>query len=208
MAKIDILKAIAPKSDQLNADDLLTGPRTIRLTGVTENGGDQPISIHFDGDNGRPWKPSKTALRCFAAVWSDDPDKWPGLHCTIYNDENVKWGGVAVGGIRVSHMEGLTKPRELKLTVTRGKKAGTVIQPLIIEKESKADKFRARLFEVAEDAEKSVSEAWGKVPAEMKAELGEALLEQLLAVEAAAAEHRANDPDAAVNALNAEIAGE
>lgn len=202
MAKIDIRKAIAPKSDQLNADDLIAGPRTIRITAVKDTGGEQPIHVHFEGDDNRPWKPAKTALRVLVAIWGDDPDRWVGMSLTIYNDETVKWAGAAVGGIRISHMEGLSKPRTLQLTVTRSKKAGTTIQPLVIERESKADKFRARLFEVAEDAEKSIADAWGKVPGDVKAELGDDLLDQLLAIEAAAQDHRQNDPNVAVDALN------
>ena len=202
MAKIDINKAIAPKSDQLNADDLIGGPRTIRLRDVRDVGGEQPIHIFFDGDNGRPWKPSKTALRCMVAVWGDDTDKWAGMHCTIFNDENVKWAGVPVGGIRISHMEGLSKPRTLMLAVAKSKRAGTTIQPLKVASESKAGKYRARLLEVAEDPELSVQEKWSQVPAEIQEELGADLLDQLLAIEAAAQEHRDKDPDAAANALN------
>lgn len=202
MKTIDITSAIRPKSDQLNADDLLTGPRTIRIRDVQANGGEQPVSIFFDNDDSKPWKPAKSALRVLAAIWGGNAAKWIGMSCTIYNDESVTWAGVAVGGIRVSHMEGLSKPRTLMLTKTRGKKAGVTIQPLVVERESKADKFRARLFEVAEDAEKSVADAWAKVPGDVKAELGKDLLDQLLAIETAAQEHRDTDPNAAVDALN------
>ncbi|MCZ4366652.1 hypothetical protein [Sulfitobacter dubius] len=202
MKTIDITKAISPKSDQLNADDLLVGPRTIRIRDVQVSNGEQPVSIFFDGDDNKPWKPAKSALRVLAAVWGGNAAKWIGMHCTLFNDESVTWAGVAVGGIRVSHMEGLSKPRTLNLTKTRGKKAAVTIQPLIIERESKADKFRARLFEVAEDAEKSVADAWAKVPEDVKTELGADLIDQLLEIEKAAQDHRENDPNAAVDALN------
>ncbi|WHZ36534.1 hypothetical protein [Sagittula sp. MA-2] len=203
MKTIDVLGTIKPKSDQLNADDLLAGPQTIRIRDIKVAEGDQqPLHIFFEGDDGRPWKPALTARRVLIAIWGGDASKWIGMSCTIFNDESVKWAGAAVGGIRISHMEGLSKPRTLQLTTTRGKRAGTTIQPLAIERESKADKFRARLFEVAEDAEKSVAEAWAKVPGDVKAALGEDLLDQLLAIEAAAHDHRENDPSAAVDALN------
>lgn len=130
----DVTNAIAPKSDQLNADDLLTGPRTIRITSVDlKEGTEQPISISFDGDNGRPWRPAKTAARCLASIWGANAAQWVGMHCTIYNDPTVTWAGAAVGGIRVSHMEGLDKPRQLQLTKTRGKKGTVTIQPLVME---------------------------------------------------------------------------
>ncbi|MGR3315417.1 hypothetical protein [Roseovarius indicus] len=205
---IDITSAIRPKSDQLNADDLLTGPRTIRIRDVQVSTGEQPVSIFYDGDDGRPWKPAKSALRVLAAIWGPNAAKWIGMSCTLYNDEAVTWAGVAVGGIRVSHMEGLSKPRTLQLTKTRGKKAAVTIQPLTVEKASKLDKFRARLFQVAEDPEASVADAWAKIDEAMQSELGADLLDQLLAIEAAAQEHRATDPNAAVDALNDAIGGQ
>lgn len=133
---LDVTKAIEPKSDQLNADDLLTGPRTIRIRDVKVAAGqEQPVWIYFDGDNNKPWKPCKSATRALASIWGPDASKWIGLHCTIYCDPDVTWGGMKVGGIRVSHMEGLTEPRTLMLTKTRGKKGATVIKPLVLEKQ-------------------------------------------------------------------------
>jgi len=128
----DVTQAIAPKSDQMNADDLLQ-PRTIRITEVSVQATpEQPIAVRFDGDSGRPWKPCKTAARCLATIWGTNSAQWIGLHCTIYNDPTVTWAGAAVGGIRVSHMEGIDKPRTLQLTKTRGKKGAVTIQPLIL----------------------------------------------------------------------------
>lgn len=132
---LDVTAAIQPKSDQLNADSLLTGPRTIKLRDVKVNptAPEQPIWIYFEGDDNKPWKPCKTAVRCLAAIWGPDAKQWIGMSCTIYNDATVTWGGAAVGGIRVSHMEGLTQPRSLMVTKTRGKKAPIVIKPLEVK---------------------------------------------------------------------------
>lgn len=206
MTTIDITRAMAPKSDQLNADDLLGGPRTIRIRDVQVTTGEQPVSVYFDGDDNRPWKPSKTAMRCLASIWGANAAKWIGMHVTLYNDESVTWAGAAVGGIRVSAIEGISSPRTLQLTKTRGKKVGVTIQPLEVKRDgSKADRYRERLYAVAEDPEKSVEEAWGKVPEEVQAELGADLLSQLIAIETAAREHRENDPDAVADALNASL---
>lgn len=126
----DVTKAIAPKSDQLNADSLITGPMTIRIRDVKVSEGEQPIWVHFDGDDNKPWKPCKTAARCLASIWGPNAAQWVGMHCTIYNDPTVTWAGAAVGGIRVSHMEGIDKPRTLQLTKTRGKKGAVTVKPL------------------------------------------------------------------------------
>lgn len=147
---LDVSKAIEPKSDQQNADDYLSGPQTVKIVSVDVNStSEQPVHIHLEGKKGKPWKPSKTALRCLAMIWGPDASKWVGLSLTLYNDPEVTWGGMKVGGIRVSHMEGLTQPRTLMLTKTRGKKGATVIKPL----EVKAEPARVRSPEAAPEAQ-------------------------------------------------------
>jgi hypothetical protein len=204
-AHIDITRAMQAKSDQLNAEDLIAGPRTIRVRDVSERDG--KIRVGFDGDEGRPWVLSKTAVRALAACWGTDAAKWVGLHCTVFCDPEVVYGGVKVGGIRVSHVEGITGPRTLMLTVTRGKKKEHVIQPLTVEKKTKADAWKERLFAVASDPNKSVAEAWAKVPQAIRDELGAGLFEQLEGIEMAAQEH-ANSDGAVLDDLNKAITGE
>lgn len=106
----DISAIIAPKSDQLNADDLVTGPRTIRIREVKVLGAgrEQPISVFYEGDNGKPWKPCKIMARLLAGMWSPDTSKWVGRSVQLYRDPDVKWAGAKVGGIRVravSHID-------------------------------------------------------------------------------------------------------
>ena len=142
---MDVTKAIEPRSDQQNADDYMTGPKTVRVKSVdVKNTAEQPVWVYLEGHEGKPWKPSKTALRCLASIWGADASKWAGLSLTLYADPDVTWGGVKVGGIRVSHMEGLDAPRTLMLTKTRGKKGATVIKPLVVEKAKKQDKPAAQ----------------------------------------------------------------
>ena len=66
---VDMSQFVAPKSDQLNADDLIAGPRTIRIRGVrgTENP-EQPVSVYFEGDDGKPYKPCKSMRRVMIAA--------------------------------------------------------------------------------------------------------------------------------------------
>lgn len=132
---MDVTKLIQAKSDQQNAEDYIAGPRTIKIRDVVLNGAaEQKISVFFEGDDNKPWKPCKSAARCLAAIWGADASKWIGLSCTIYCDPTVTWGGAAVGGIRVSHMEGLDRPRPLMLSKARGKKAAVTIHPLKVDK--------------------------------------------------------------------------
>ena len=213
-AHIDITRSLLAKSDQLNAEDLLAGPRTIRISNVNEilekdSKGQMvaKIRIDYDGGEGRPWKLSKTAGRMLAACWGNDAARWIGLSCTVYNDESVVFGGAKVGGIRVSHAEGISAPRNLNLTVTRGKKKEYTIQPLTLEKKTKADAWRERLFAVASDPTKAVAEAWAKVPQAIRDELGAGLFEQLEGIEKAATAHATSD-DTVLDDLNKAITGE
>ena len=53
-----MLDTVIPNSQQLNADDLIGGQsRTIKITNVTIAMGEQPVAIHYEGDNGKPYKP-------------------------------------------------------------------------------------------------------------------------------------------------------
>lgn len=119
---IDVSDTIVAKSDQLNADDLIGGPITVRVVDVNKPGGDQPITIKYEGDNGRPFKPCKTVRRILVKAWGKDASQWKGRLMTLYCDPSVKWGGKAIGGIRVSHLSDIPSDLEISLTETRGSK--------------------------------------------------------------------------------------
>lgn len=130
----DMSKTIEPNSDQLNADDLLTGPRTITITDVkVREGSDQPVSVFYESDNGKPYKPGKSMRRLMIGVWGTDSQRYVGQSLTLFCDPTVTWGNQAVGGIRISHMSGITKSFSIMLTVTRGRKSEYVVQPLSVE---------------------------------------------------------------------------
>lgn len=127
----DMTAIIQPKSDQINADDLLSGPRTIKVTKVDVNPGvEQPCTVHYEGENGRPFKPCKSMARIMVMVWGADSKQYVGKSMTLYHDPEVKWGGMKVGGIRISHMSDMKSNAPLMLTVTRGKKAPYSVKPL------------------------------------------------------------------------------
>lgn len=127
----DMNAAIIPKSDQINADDLIGGPRTIRISGVNISpGADQPVSIKFEGETGKVWRPCKSMSRVLVAAWGADANKYEGRSVTLYRDPTVKWGGMAIGGIRISHMSDIDRQLTLALTETKGKRAPFVVKPL------------------------------------------------------------------------------
>lgn len=127
----DMRATIVPKSDQLNADDLIAGEMTIKITKVDIKGGqEQPVSISFEGDNGKPYKACKSMCRVMVSAWGPDSTKYVGRSMTLYRDQSVKWAGMEVGGIRISHMSDIAGNQTMALTVTRGSKKPYTVKPL------------------------------------------------------------------------------
>lgn len=119
----DLRPTIIPKSDQLNSEQLLTGTMTIRVTGVTvTTSAEQPVTIHYEGDDGRPYKPCKTMRKVLILAWGHDGSAWAGKSMTLFNDPAVKFGGQSVGGIRISHVSHIDRDIAVSLTATKGKK--------------------------------------------------------------------------------------
>lgn len=127
-----LLEAAAPKSDQLNACDFLVAPKTYTIKDVVvKKDGEQRVSVFFE-DCKLPWKPCKSMLRVMMVVWdSYDSKDFIGKRLTLYNDEKVMWAGVAVGGIRISHMSGLTAERIISLRATKKASISYTVKPLV-----------------------------------------------------------------------------
>jgi hypothetical protein len=131
----DMSQVIAPKSDQINADDLIAGDITITVTDVKVVGGqEQPVSIHFAGSQ-KVYRPCKSMSRVLAEVWGIDAKVYVGRSLTLYRDPDVKWGGLAVGGIRIrkmTHMPG-DRAKTMPMTVTKGVRRPFTVVPLVLD---------------------------------------------------------------------------
>ncbi|WP_144627590.1 hypothetical protein [Arthrobacter woluwensis] len=127
---MDLTKSIEPRSDQLNADDLMAGPRTYTIQAVTEGNAEQPVNVELVEAPGRPYKPSKSMRRVLAFAWSKDTAGFPGRRITLFRNPDIKFGRDTVGGIEISHLSHIDKPVHVPLTVTRGKRKSFTVQPL------------------------------------------------------------------------------
>lgn len=127
---MDMTPTTEPKSDQQNFDDYLTGPKTVTIQEVKSGTPDQPVEIHLAEFPGRPFKPSKSMRRVLIAAWGPDSSVYAGRRLTLFGDPTVKFGGQAVGGIRISHLSHLPGTLSVALTVTRGKRAPFIVEPL------------------------------------------------------------------------------
>ncbi len=153
---MDLTDSIAPKSDQLNAEDLLSGPRTVTIEKIAKGSAEQPVNIHLVEFPGRPFRPSKTVRRIFVAAWGAEASAYIGRRVTLYRDPAVRFGGQEVGGIRVSHMSHISKRLTLALTVTRGKRAPFIVDPLPDGPSAITD---GQAQEIAGDIEKAADRA-------------------------------------------------
>lgn len=126
----DMSGVITPKSDQINADDLISGPMTITIRDVQIKGGtEQPVSIAMVGTD-KFYRPCKSMSRVMVANWGPDAKAYIGRSLTLYRDPDVQWGGMKVGGIRISHMSNIEAPITLALTATRANRKPFTVRPL------------------------------------------------------------------------------
>jgi len=128
---MDLSKTIIPKSDQLNADDLISGSKTIKIRNI--KGGEdeaQPVSIYFYGDNNKPFKPCKSMRRVLVQLWGSESLVFHGRRLTIYRDDTVKWAGVETGGIRISHASHIAESTRVLVTASKNKRVPMTIDVL------------------------------------------------------------------------------
>lgn len=133
---VDISQFTVAKVDQLTADDLIDKTLTIKITGIVgREDAEQPVSLSFEGDNGRPYRPCKSMLRVLERCWGRDGNKFVGRYLTLYRDPKVKFGGLEVGGIRISHMSHINGKQVMALTASKANKKPYTVEPLATPKE-------------------------------------------------------------------------
>ena len=183
-ASIDISKTISPKSDQLNADDLISGPKTITVTGIKLVAEEQPVAIHFEGDDGKPYKPCKSMRRVLIKAWGPNGAAYVGRSMTLFLDEQVRFGGAAVGGIRISHLTAIDKPLSMALTATRGTKKAYTVQPLKVADSTEYARRKSMvetLENIAKDGQDALKAAWISMSHDDRAIVGQAEIQRIKA---------------------------
>jgi hypothetical protein len=195
---MNLASTIIPKSDQLNADDLISGPRVIRITEVRSvNTPEQPVAIHYEGDTGRPYKPCKSMRRVLVSIWGGDGAQYVGRSLRLYRDSAVRFGPDEVGGIRISHATHLpTGKVMLALTVTRGKRRPYSVELLEDAQQSPAEFDEQTLRDIGatkvSDGMASLREWWATLPAAAKTKLKPTLDHEWKAAAEVADKRKAN----------------
>ena len=127
---MDLTATTAPRSDQQNFDDYAVGPRTVTITEVKAGSVEQPVEIHVAEYPGRPYKPSKSMRRVLVAAWGPETSTYTGRRMQLVGDPTVKFGGQTVGGIKIAALSNIDKRLTVSLTVTKGKRAPHIVEPL------------------------------------------------------------------------------
>jgi hypothetical protein len=127
---MDMTQSIAPKSDQLNADDLMAGPVTVTIAEVKAGSAEQPVDVVLVEFPGRAYRPSKSMRRVMVASWGKEAGAYAGHRLTLYRNPEITFGREKTGGIEISHLSHIEKPLTVALTATRGKRKNFTVQPL------------------------------------------------------------------------------
>ncbi len=174
---------IIAKSDQLNNIDLITGPITIKITkvDVADKICEQPVAIHYEGDQGKPYKPGLAMRRVLLHGWTEESSLYVGRYLTIYRDDSIKFGHELTGGTRISHMSDISGEFTIPIPVSRGRAKAFTVKPLKAGKAPSAGKSPEPVPATPEQIEAAKAEArkgtkhfttwWGMLSKEQKLQL-------------------------------------
>jgi len=127
---MDLTESIAPRSDQINADDLISGPVTVTVQEVVQGTAEQPVDVRLVEFPGRAYRPSKSMRRVMVMAWGAEASTYAGRRITLFRNPEITFGRDKVGGIEISHLSHIEKPLTVALTATRGKRKNFTVAPL------------------------------------------------------------------------------
>ena len=127
---MDLTASIIPKSDQINADDLIAAPITATIKEVKQGSAEQPVDVVLVEFPGRAYRPSKSMRRVMVSAWGAEAANYAGRRLTLYRNPEITFGRDKVGGIEISHLSHIDAPMTVALTATRGKRKNFTVKPL------------------------------------------------------------------------------
>jgi hypothetical protein len=72
--------------------------------------------------------------RVLVQAWGPDAKAYIGRSLTLYRDPTVKWAGMEIGGIRISHMSHIDGAKQMMLTATKGSRKPFKVLPLVMQR--------------------------------------------------------------------------
>jgi len=135
---------------------------------------EQPIKINFEGDNNKPYKPCKSMRRVLVQAWGKNGLNYVGRSMTLYCDPKVMFGGIAVGGIRISHMSHIESDITMALTALRGSRKPYTVKVLKVTETPDNWTLSVSMYAECESLEKLEGleqlrqSVWARIPKEHK----------------------------------------
>jgi hypothetical protein len=189
---MDMTASTEARSDQINAADLASGPRTYTIEKVVAGKASHPFDFLLIESPGKAYRPNLGMRRVIVAGWGPKTEAYHGRRLTIFNEPSVIYAGAEIGGIRISHMSDLEdgKPLKTSLAISQKKKVPYIVQPLAATPATPASTPEATSEQVAASTDlDQLGGMWRSSGPERRAEI-----EARVAVIKAAAE-----PDASAN---------
>lgn len=174
----DMSDTIIVKSDQLNYSDFLgSETKIIKITRVDKIDGPQSAVIHYEGENGKPYKPSKGMRVAIILCWGKFKDNWVGKSLELFGEPSVRWKGEPQGGIQIKSASHIEKEITFMLTISNKKRVPFTINRLIV---SALDDLKNAGLESAKKGMEAFT-IWGKsLTAEQKTSLGDYIKELMV----------------------------
>lgn len=127
----DIGDTLAPKSEQLDAIELIDGPRIFTVKSVSVNkDAEQPVRIYFE-EFPRPWRPGVNQRRVLKHCWGRKSSTWTGRKMKLFYDPEVIYGKSKPGGTRISHLSHIDGPMDAPVLLSQGRPDTYHVEPLI-----------------------------------------------------------------------------
>jgi hypothetical protein len=73
-------------------------------------------------------------MRIMVNAWGPNSAAYTGHSMTLYRDPKVKWGGAEIGGIRISHMTGISGAMTMALSESKAVRKMFKVLPLVTER--------------------------------------------------------------------------
>ena len=119
-------------SEYITSELFADGADTFTITGVTEVEleGKRRHAVQLAETEGKAWIPAFTIVKALSEIWSRSISRWVGQRVTLYRDPNVTVGKQKVGGIRVSHITGISKPETVTVKGAMNRPVSYTFEPL------------------------------------------------------------------------------
>jgi hypothetical protein len=128
----DFAETLVAKSDQINAADLVGSTMIIKITKVVVNKNEaQKVSISFEGSD-KFFRPCLGMRRLMAEIWGADPRVFIGRSMMLFRDPDVPYGKTMPGGVRISNMSHMDKPKTVVVPIRRGQVKEYTVMPLVV----------------------------------------------------------------------------